>query len=210
MISKIAKWIKAPEISTVPCFIKNVEIKSDFKKIILDITAMGFYRVYINNKDITNNLFMPGYTSYKNRVQVQTYDLTSLFNKGNNEIKILLGNGWGGALRFGWMHGNHPYFDPSLIFSLKVKYPDYTDEIISNEELVCFTSHIISSEIYDGEIQDATRKIEYVGKAVLSDIKTKLVKNIGEDIIEGEKIYPKEIIITPKKEVVVDFGQNLK
>lgn len=208
MISKIAKWIKAPEISTVPCFIKNVEIKSDFKKIILDITAMGFYRVYINNKDITNNLFMPGYTSYKNRVQVQTYDLTSLFNKGNNEIKILLGNGWGGALRFGWMHGNHPYFDPSLIFSLKVKYPDYTDEIISNEELVCFTSHIISSEIYDGEIQDATRKIEYVGKAVLSDIKTKLVKNIGEDIIEGEKIYPKEIIITPKKEVVVDFGQN--
>ena len=208
MISKKAKWIKALEISTVPCFIKNVEIKSDFKKIILDITAMGFYRVYINNKDITNNLFMPGYTSYKNRVQVQTYDLTSLFNKGNNEIKILLGNGWGGALRFGWMHGNHPYFDPSLIFSLKVKYPDYTDEIISNEELDCFTSHIISSEIYDGEIQDATRKIEYVGKAVLSDIKTKLVKNIGEDIIEGEKIYPKEIIITPKKEVVVDFGQN--
>ena len=210
MISKNAKWIKAiaSEIETVPCFIKHIQIENNLVEAILSITAMGFYRVYINDKDITSNLFMPGYTSFKNRVQVQSYDLTRLFKNGDNEIKILLGNGWAGAKRFGWMHGNHPYFDPSLIFSISLLYPNKKEEIVSNEDIDCFSSHIVFSEIYDGEIQDATRDIKYLGKAVNCEIVSKLVDNIGEDIIEGEKIYPKELIITPKKEVVIDFGQN--
>ena len=208
MISKNAKWIKAPQIETVPCFIKNITIFSDLQKVELDITAMGFYRVFINGNDITTNLFMPGYTSFQNRVQVQTYDLTAFFTVGNNEIKILLGNGWGGAKRFGWMHGNHPYFDPSLLFSFSFHYSNKKEELVSSSDLDCFTSHIIFSEIYDGEIQDKNQETKYIGKAELSDIKTKLVGNIGEDIVEGERIYPKELIITPKKEVVIDFGQN--
>ena len=94
-----AKWIKSCAINTVPCFKKEVNILSNLKEVTLDITAMGFYRVYVNSIDITNNLFMPGYTSYPKRVQVQTYNLTSLFKKGKNVIDILLGNGWGGAGR---------------------------------------------------------------------------------------------------------------
>ena len=126
MISKIkeAKWIKSISNETVPNFRLNYHVKKDIKKIKLSITSMGFYRVYINDQDITTNLFMPGYTSYKNRVQVQDYDLTNLFNIGDNKIDILLGNGWGGAQRFGWMHGNHPYFDPSLLFTFEFTYQD--------------------------------------------------------------------------------------
>lgn len=205
---KKAKWIKAPKMDTVPCLMKEVEISDGLKKVMLSITAMGFYRVYINDKDITTNLFMPGYTSYKNRVQVQTYDITSFFMRGTNQIKILLGNGWGGALRFGWMHGNHPYFDCSIIFGFEFSYSNRKEEFISNEDVDCFTSHIVFSEIYDGEIQDATSHVKYVGKALLSDVSTSLVETIGEDIVEGEVIPAKEIIITPKKEVVIDFGQN--
>ena len=203
-----AKWIKAPVMSTVPTFIRTIDVKANLKKVGLDITAMGLYRVYINGHDITTNLFMPGYTSYRHRVQVDHYDLKPFFNEGKNEIKIFLGNGWGGAQRFGWMHGNHPYFDPSLLFSFKFIYLEYQEEFVSNEDIDVFTSNIISSEIYDGEIQDANRKIEYVGKALLSDIKTKLVKKIGEDIVEGEKIFPKRMFKTPKDELVIDFGQN--
>ena len=203
-----AKWIKAPMMETVPAFIKNIDIKKGIKKITLDITAMGFYRVYINGKDITDNLFMPGYTAYRHRVQVQSYLLTSFFKVGNNEIKILLGNGWGGALRFGWMHGNHPYFDASLLFSFKFIYPDKVEEYNSDEGINVYNSYITSSEIYDGEIQNINREIKCVGKALFSDIKTKLVKQVGEDIKEGEKIYPKRLFTTPKGELVLDFGQN--
>ena len=204
-----ALWIKAPAIcDTVPCFKKEINVSRNLKKVILSITAMGFYRVYINDVDITTNLFMPGYTSYRHRVLVQTYNLTSLFNEGKNEIRILLGNGWGGAQRFGWMHGNHPYFDPSLLFSFEFSYHDRLEEIVSDEDFDCFTTHILSSEIYDGEIQDATRTIKYVGKAIRSDVKTKLVDAVGEDIVEDEKIYPVKYLKTPKGEDVIDFGQN--
>ena len=205
---KNAKWIKSPIIDTVPAFIKEINIGNDLLNAKLSITAMGFYRVYINDKDITTNLFMPGYTSYKNRVQVMNYNLTAFFKPGRNIIKILLGNGWGGAMRFGWMHGNHPYFDPSLLFSFQFIYPQKVLEFSSNDDIDVYTSHIIFSEIYDGEVQDANREIKYIGKAVLSDINTKLIKQVGEDIVEGEKIYPNEMLTTPKGELVIDFGQN--
>ena len=47
-----------------------------------------------------------------------------------------------------------------------------------------------------------------MGKALLSDVKTKLVKQQGEDIVEGEHIYPRSMFKTPKGELVIDFGQN--
>ena len=203
-----AKWIKAPMMDSVPSFEQEVVIEENFQKIELDITAMGLYRVYINGKDITTNLFMPGYTSYPHRVQFQNYDLTHLFKVGCNKIEILLGNGWGGAKRFGWMHGNHPYFDPSLIFSFRFIYPNKIEEFNSSEELDCFTSFIVSSEIYDGEIQNQNLEKKYVGKAIPSDIKTKIVPQVGEDIVEGERIYPKKMFRTPNDELVIDFGQN--
>jgi alpha-L-rhamnosidase len=48
-----------------------------------------------------------------------------------------------------------------------------------------------------------------VGKAIPSDVKTKLVAQVGADIVENERLAPVEILRTPKGELVVDFGQNL-
>ena len=210
MISKIkeAKWIKSISNETVPNFRLNYHLKKDIKKIKLSITAMGFYRVYINGQDISENLFMPGYTTYKNRVQVQDYDLTDFFKIGNNTIDILLGNGWGGAQRFGWMHGNHPYFDPSLLFAFEFTYQNNKEYLLSDKDIDIYSSYIMFSEIYDGEIQDKTKEIKYLGKSILSDINTKLVKQIGEDIIEGKKIYPSRMFKTPKGELLIDFNKN--
>lgn len=205
---KQAKWIKAPSMETVPDFRFSYDLKEEVKKISLSITAMGFYRVYINGCDITKNLFMPGYTSFTHRVQVNNYTITKLFKMGNNTIDILLGNGWGGARRFGWMHGNHPYFDPSLLFAFKFNYQDRSDVILSEPGIDVYSSYIIDSEIYDGEMQDKTKECVYTGMAVCSDVKTKLVDKVGEDIIEGERLTPKRMFKTPKGELLIDFNQN--
>ena len=42
---------------------------------------MGFYRAYINDFSVTSNVFMPGWTSYLNRVQYQVYDVTKLLSE---------------------------------------------------------------------------------------------------------------------------------
>ena len=78
---KKARWIISPEIETIPCFKKQINLKNNLKKAVLKITSMGFYRVFIDGKLITNNVFMQGWTSYLNRVQYQKYDVTKMINK---------------------------------------------------------------------------------------------------------------------------------
>ena len=53
------------------------------------------------------------------------------------------------------------------------------------------------------------RPIEYLGRAVAAEIDTKVVPQVGEDIIEQERFAPVEVIRTPAGEKVIDFGQNL-
>ena len=143
-----------------------------------------------------------------NRVQYQEYDVTKLINK-NSRLDILLAEGWGGARVIAWPSKEYPYFYPSLIFSLEI-IDEYGRKktIVSDENLDVYTSHILESSIYNGEIQDINREIKYVGKAEVTTIDSKLVKQEGEDIVEDELIYPQELIHTPKGELVVDFGQN--
>ena len=71
------------------------------------------------------------------------------------------------------------------------------------------TSKILYSEIYHGETVDPTARIKKLGTAELSRVKTKLIPQVGELIHEHERIAPKEFIITPKGERVIDFGQNM-
>ena len=68
---------------------------------------------------------------------------------------------------------------------------------------------MLFSEIYDGETQDKTVPITNVGKAVEVKIKTKLIPQIGEWIVEHERLAPIKLFTTPKGERVIDFGQNM-
>ena len=205
---KNAYWIQPPTMKTMPCFKKQVKLKEKVKKATLKITAMGFYKAYINEVSVTDNVFMPGWTSYLNRVQYQKYDVTKLIDN-DFTLDILLGEGWGGSTGLGWQDGKYPYFHPSLIFKLEITYVDGSKEVIvSDDTLDVYTSHILYSSIYNGEVQDETLPITYVGKACKTNIDSKIVKQQGEDIVEGEHIYPRSMFKTPKGELVIDFGQN--
>jgi len=203
-----AKWIESPSLETIPCFKKKIILKNEVKKATLKITSMGFYRVMFNKKMITDNVFMPGWTSYLNRVQYQEYDVT-LFLKKDTTMDILLSFGWGAAKKMAWPSKEYPYFKPSLIFSLKINYVDGGQEIINSDENIdVYTSYISQSSIYDGEIQNKNKRSKYLGKSILTKINSKIVKQEGEDIVEGEHIIPRRMFRTPKGEIVIDFGQN--
>ena len=90
-----AKFITTdhPRATVAPVFRKTFAPKTDIQKAELTITARGIYEARINGERVGNFYFAPGWTSYKNRVQVQTYDVTSMLGE-NNDIDILLGWGW--------------------------------------------------------------------------------------------------------------------
>ena len=112
----------------------------------------------------------------------------------------------------GWKKGGKVYADhPSVTAWLDVIYNDGEKEHFSTDDTwSVHTTEILDSEIYNGETVDKTAEIKSIGKAKIdSSVKTKLIPQVGEDITEQERIAPMELIITPKGEKVIDFGQNM-
>ena len=74
------------------------------------------------------------------------------------------------------------------------------------------TGEILFSEIYHGEIQDYTKERRQVGKAVLfehTDDIGQIVAQESEPVQVTKRFDVKERIVTPKGELVFDFGQNM-
>ena len=58
------------------------------------VTSLGLYELEINGQRVGDQLFTPGWTSYRKRLQYQTYDVTALLRAGDNAIGATLGDGW--------------------------------------------------------------------------------------------------------------------
>jgi alpha-L-rhamnosidase len=69
----------------------------------LYITARGLYEAFLNGVRVGDAELTPGYTQYRSRLQVQTYDVTGLVREGGNALGVILADGWfrgqTGALR---------------------------------------------------------------------------------------------------------------
>ncbi len=207
-----AKWIKTPSHlgQRCPAFKKDVHVFRDVKKAIAKVSAYGVYDFFINKKKVGDAFMAPGWTSYLSRVQYQTYDITDML-AGDTAFEIMAGKGW--ALSdMGFRREKLLETDKiSVIADIKIEYADGTTEnIVTDGTWGVYTTEIIESEMYDGELVDKTADIEFLGNALVDDTKKpELVSQIGEFVREQEKVYPSELIITPKGEKVIDFGQNL-
>ncbi len=206
-----AKWITSPKDAgqAAYTFKKSFNLAGEVKRAVLCASAMGVYAPYINGKRVGKNVLAPGWTSYDTRIQYQTYDISDMLLK-NNTLEIGVGQGWAvGCIGYG--NSNHYYADhTSVIAWINITYKDGTRaEIYTDEGFEVYTSHVTFSEIYHGETVDMTAPIELVGNAVISDVKAKLISQVGEFITEQEKLSPIELIVTPNGERVLDFGQNM-
>lgn len=205
-----AKWICSPKEANVVDFYKKIALSGKVKKATLGASAMGLYLVRINGKRITDSLLNPGWTSYHVRTQYQTYDVTAFLGGKSAEISVTAAEGWAvGDLT--WKGRHHVFSDTvSVIAWLDVEYADGREEHFATDDTWGVrTSKILYSEIYHGETVDPTARIKKLGTAELSRVKTKLIPQVGKLIHEHERIAPKEFIITPKGERVIDFGQNM-
>jgi alpha-L-rhamnosidase len=185
------------------------------------ITAHGLYEAEINGRRIGDAYLTPGWTSYKNRLQYQVYDVTSLLKNGVNAIGVTLGSGWyRGFLAWG---GNKNSYgkDIALLFQLNIIYSDGSaDFVMSNENWKSSTGAIRYSEIYNGETIDARLSKpgwsmpgyddkDWSGVKVSDFSFNNLVATYNEPVKKHETFKALRIITTPKGEKVIDFGQNL-
>ena len=206
-----AKWITAPKDmgAAATTFRYDFKAKGKIAKATLYASAMGLYTFFLNKERVGKGVLAPGWTSYKNRILYQTYDITSLMAE-ENCLEFGVGQGW--AVGYISYDGENHFFadHTSFIASLKVEYDDGSaEEIVTDTDWDVYTNEVTFSEIYHGETVDKTAPVEYLGKAAPSVVEGKLFPQDGEWITEHERIAPRSVFRTPKGELVIDFGQNM-
>lgn len=211
-------WIKADFAAggngICPLFRKEFESVQKPEKALLEITGKGVYYAEIDGKRVGDYILAPGWTTYKKRLQVQTYDVTELIHSGKNTLDVTLAEGWyhGRIIRQHDAAVRDAAWDAEIIACLTLTYADgKTEEIETDGSWVCGKSAVEFSDIYDGEIYDARiQPTEFVPVTVDAEAGTEtLIPQEGEKIVEHESLAPIAVITTPKGETVLDFGQNL-
>ena len=207
----IAKMITGdfPEEETAcPVFGKTFAIDKKVKKAHLYATAHGVYEVTLNGQTVGDYRMAPGWTSYHNRLQYQIYDVTELLDT-ENKIEITVGNGWYKGILGFTCEPNHYGTQTGAFAELHVEYEDGSKEVIATDETWSVkTGEIRYSEIYMGETIDTDAPEITEGNVVVKEFdKTVLTAQENEPVRITEKIEGKELIVTPKGERLVDFGQ---
>ena len=201
-------------------FRKEFSLTKKIKLARVYVTALGLYELHLNGKKVGNDLFTPGWTSYKNRIQYQTYDVTSLLGT-NNTVGAIVGDGWfRGNIGF---KGQRSYYGDksALLAQLLIYFTDGTSEIITTDNSwKATTGPILESEIYNGESYDARMELtgwdkdgyidsNWNGAEVYEYAKDRLVAPQGVPVQAIQEIKPVKLIKTPKGETVLDMGQNM-
>jgi alpha-L-rhamnosidase len=207
------RWIThgyADDIEPCPVYFRDFSLSGEVKSARIYASALGVYDLSLNGKKVGDSFFAPGWTSYKTRVQYQTYDITHML-KQHNHIEISVGNGWYKGI-FGFADtSNHYGVRTAALLQLTIEYTDGDRETLVTDQNWQYTTGFRRySEIYNGETIDYTATPDMAGKAVILDHPVNiLVGQESEPVRITKRLKAKQRIITPKGELVLDFGQNL-
>ncbi len=145
-----------------PYLRKSFSVNKKIESAKITICGLGFYRLFINGKDITKGLLAPYISNPDDYLYYDEYDLTQDILNGDNALGIMLGNGmlnaFGGAV---WEFELARFRSaPKVALSLEIFYENGENEIITADE--SFKTHpspILFDDLRAGEIYDANKEI---------------------------------------------------
>jgi len=176
------------------------------------VCGLGLYELQVNDQKAGDEYFTPHFNAYQKWLQYQTYDVTELLQKGENRISVSLGNGLYKG-RFGFegyateLYGNQF----ALLCEIIVTYRDgSTDIIASNLDWTATKSKVISGNLYDGEVYDATNACSETYPVLDGNLGYERLKaRLSLPVVIKHEIKPIEVLQTPAGETVLDMGQNM-
>jgi alpha-L-rhamnosidase len=222
-----ASWIEPPADTGLaagrpcPMLRKEFGITKKIRQARLYVTAHGLYQVEINGQKTGDEVFTPGWTSYRKRIQYQTWDVTGLLREGKNALGVTLGNGW--YIGFpNWDKKAVIYGDRlGLLLQLDISYEDGSQEqVVSDAGWKCSTGPILFSGIYNGETYDARLEKkgwsspgfpgeEWKAAGVVAFDSAALVAPQGPPVRKIQELIPVRIFSAPNGKTVADMGQNM-
>ncbi|MGN1024043.1 MAG: family 78 glycoside hydrolase catalytic domain [Lachnospiraceae bacterium] len=223
-----AKWIET-ERETDPDAVKPVRylrrtflIKKKVRRALLFDTAHGIYAAAINGRDVTEDLFAPGFTSYYTRLQYQMTDITDLLQDGTNVWSVEVADGWWRGTTGGDIRNNFgtktAYFGQILL-----NYADGTSEwVITDRNFKIASGGLLSSDMKMGDIFDAGKEPvgwqeadfddaawEKVPEAEGPHYGTKMLIARESQPVRRHEALTGRLFTDASGDRVIDFGQNI-
>lgn len=211
------KWI-TPEFSddTHPLLSKEFYIEKSLESIKnarVYVCGLGLYEMNINDKKCGDEYLTPGFNAYDKWLQYQTYDIRDMLKEGQNQIDIFLGNGlYKGRFGFDDINAKNIYGNKFvLLCEVVIEFKDGTSMVVNSDETwKARKSKILDSNIYDGEVYDATFSGSTIYSVKEIDLGfDKLKPRLSLPVKIKERLKPIKIITTPAGETVLDLGQNM-
>ena len=199
----------------------EIEAAGEIESAYVCTTALGIYHFYINGEKVGRDEMSPGWTSYRKHLCYQTHEVTHMLKPGTNALGAFVGAGWYKG-EMGFLHRRNNYGErTAFLMQLVIRFRDgrkeyfYTGNSWRTKE-----GPVLFSEIYGGEYYDAGKEIKgwnetglntesWKAAAVVDFPKAVLTAQPGSKVCVADELPVKELLITPKGETVLDFGQNL-
>ena len=218
-------WIAAEKDVVSPVFLRRFNV-SNAQKATLIITGLGYFDATINDKAVTDYMYLPVVSDYEprdltlcahrntvgtttSRVYYYNFDITDLLKNGENLLQIQLGNGFyrqdervaEGKMSFG--------DTLKCIYKIVIETKDTTIELCSDGSESYRDSAIRFSNMYLGELVDYSAKLnEEKAVNTLPAPKTILSEAIGAPDKVIRTITPKKIATVNGRDIF-DAGENI-
>lgn len=223
-----ASWISdnhARQYAPAPMFRKSFSLSN--KSVVrarLYISAAAYYKVWLNGKAVNVVGLNPGYTHYDKRNLYNTYDVTSLLEKGENAMSAVLGNGFYNEVDSvaTWSFDKARWSNrPRMICELHIIYKDGSKQIVVSDSSWKTTigalrqNNIYSGDTFDARLDKGNWKLvsfddtAWGGAVQVSSPSGKLVSQNMPLIDIDEHIIPVKMINWGDTVYVFDFGKNI-
>jgi len=226
-----ATWIGSALVggrwTTIPCpFLrKEFSVTRRVAAARLYVTALGLHECSLNGAPVSDDVFAPGWTDYRKRIQYQVHDVTRLIKRGRNALGAILGDGWYCG-HVEW-RGRQCWGDrPRLLAQLELVFADGTRQtVVSDDSWTCGFGPLLESDMLMGESYDARLELPGWDKpgfaapcwqpvCTFADPDVPLVAMPGTAVKRTQELVP---VAPPQKDTrqwgtvkwVFDLGQNM-
>jgi alpha-L-rhamnosidase len=186
-------------------------IPAGFARARVYATAHGVYELFLNGARVGDHELTPGFTSYANHLDVQTFDVGSLLRGGDNTICAVLSDGWyrgqTGFSRLADAYGKRV----ALLLQLEIDGEDGNRTVVATDERWdATTGPILAADLIEGQrVDHRVRPEGWRPVRIVDRHLTHLSSSPAPPVRRVEEIVPVSVTQLGDRHHVIDLGQNI-
>lgn len=200
---------------------KAFKTPGEIRRATLHVCGLGLYQLHLNGRRIGNGVLAPLSSEYGKTLIYDTYDVTHALSSENvMQLTLQAGNYFAPRQHY-QTNVRSTYGMPTALLNLIVEYQDGRTDTLATDDSwrLNVNGPIRYSNLYDGEMYDATRNFGNVFNSQYDDQRWvpaqrmqspmgKLVGNLSQPITIYRKEHPLRLWKVADKRYLIDFGTN--